>query len=122
MKSIDIDFEVYKGMTNMLVSEDDTYNDVIRRLLKLPAPVAEKKNGVIEWMSKGRGFPEGTRFRATFNGEQYAAEIKDGKFVYNGKTFRSFSGAACEITGSQRNGWDFWEQIRPGSNTWIKLY
>ncbi len=40
MKSVDIDFEVYKGLTSLLVSEDDTYNDVIRRLLKLPAPVA----------------------------------------------------------------------------------
>jgi predicted CopG family antitoxin len=125
MKNIDIDFEVFKELTSRLQDENDTYNEVIRRLVGLPVRTespGETNGEVVEWISKGHGFPEGTQFRATFNGELCMAEIKGGKLYYNGKRYKSFSGAAYEITKQNRNGWNFWEQKRPGTEKWIRLY
>jgi hypothetical protein len=39
----------------------------------------------------------GTRFRMSYNGRQYAGEIVDGKWVIEGKTFDSPSGAASGV-------------------------
>lgn len=121
MTPIDIDFDVYKQLTLLRNSETDTYNDVVRRLLKLPSKSPESSESSQDWVSKGYRFPEGTEFRAEFNGSEYFASIKDGKLTFNGKIFGSFSGAAKEVTGGQRNGWDFWEQRQPGGR-WRKLY
>lgn len=125
MKNIEIDFEVYKGLTALLVSEEETYNDVIRRMLELPPiqnkSVSEMKH-VPEWISKGQGFPEGTQFRATYKGQSHLAEVKNGRLFFNGKKYKSFSGAAYAVTGKNWNGWNFWEQRRPGSSSWTRLY
>lgn len=37
---IEIDFEVFKALTALRMSETDSYNHVLRRLLKLPPPPA----------------------------------------------------------------------------------
>lgn len=121
--NIEIDFEVFQELTSKRKSEEDGYNEVIRRLLKLP----EKLGGMGSspdnsgWVSKGYHFPEGTEFKAEFRGMEYFAAIKGGKFIYDGVSYSSFSGAAKAITGSQRNGWDFWSQKQPGGR-WKRLY
>jgi Protein of unknown function (DUF2924) len=119
---VEIDFEVFQTLTGRRKSEEDDYNDVIRRLLKLPPKLnSEGKSGDSEWVSKGFRFPEGTEFKAEFRGIEYFAAIRGGKFVYDGIAYNSFSGAAKVITGGQRNGWDFWLQKQPGGR-WRKVY
>ncbi len=67
---IEIDFEVYKALTNMRSSEEETENDVLRKLLQLPAKNEQepltKSNGA--WISKGIEFPHGTEFRMSYKG------------------------------------------------------
>ena len=113
MKSIDIDFEVWKELTKHRSSEEVTYNDVLRKLLNLKGIV--KKTVTIEssiskrydWATKY--FPDGTEFRANYRGQMYYGKVEKGKLIVNGKRFNSPSAAAREITGNSVNGWTFWE-------------
>jgi len=67
-------------------------------------------------------FPEGTRFRATYKGQTYFAEVKDGQWLgADGKTRRSPSDAASAISNTNVNGWRFWFVQLPGDPTWRKL-
>jgi hypothetical protein len=54
----------------------------------------------------------GSVFEKTFRGEVYRLTVvKTGegvRFKIGGKTFRTPSGAAKSITGSEVNGWSFW--------------
>lgn len=120
MATIDVDFEVYKELTIRRMSESDTYNDVIRRLLKIgeaPVPkLAAKPKGAA---FKGVFFPDGTQFRVTYKGRTYTAQIKDGMWVgADGATRASPSEAAVKITGNNVNGWRFWQCKRPGDPGW----
>jgi hypothetical protein len=120
MATIDVDFDVYKELTIRRRLESDTYNDVIRRLLKIgEAPVqklAARPRGAIY---KGVLFPDGTQLRATYKGRTYTAQIKDGVWVgEDGATRSSPSEAAVKITGTSINGWRFWHYKRPGDTGW----
>jgi hypothetical protein len=128
MHSIDIDFDVYKELTARRESEDVTYNDVLRIILKLPAksqksepletPALTKK-AALEWITKGVKFPEGTQFRTTYKGKQYTGKVLLGRLWVEDKTYESLSGAAVAITGNPVNGWRFWECKPPAASTWM---
>ncbi len=169
---IDIDFEVFKMLTNLRVSESDSYNAVIRRLLDLPnasAPHAALDDSIPKVVTGGlnalansgpervrRGlfgsaaprnallpdeslgglltkymngvwfgnvhFPNGTKFRATYKGQTFSAEIIQGQWVgADGKARRSPSDAASAISNTNVNGWRFWYVQMPGDPTWRKL-
>lgn len=124
MQTIEIDFDVFKQLTVLRESEVDTYNNVLRRLLKLgaPTPAATAAAGAEDaWVTKGARFPAGTEFRATYKGETYQASIVGGAFVRSdGETFGSLSSAAVAITGNPVNGWRFWECRVPGSAKWVQ--
>jgi hypothetical protein len=67
-------------------------------------------------------FPEGTRFRATYKGETFYAEIKDGKWVgSDGKIRTSPSDAASAISNTNVNGWRFWFAQLPNDPSWRRL-
>ena len=120
MATIDVDFEVYKALTNKRMTESDTYNEVIRRLLKMgetaaPKLIAKPKGATF----KGTFFPDGTQFRVTYKGRTYTAQIQDGVWVgADGATRASPSEAAVKITGNNVNGWRFWQCKRPGDPGW----
>lgn len=120
MTTIEVDFDVYKELTVRRQSESDTYNDVIRRLLKLgEAPVPKLNAARKGAYFKGVLFPEGTLFRATYKGRTYTAEIKDGNWVGEDNERRaSPSEAAVKITCNSVNGWRFWQCKRPGDLGW----
>lgn len=120
MKSIEIDFEVYKHLTMMRETEEHTYNDVLRDLLdleKIKNGQSAAKEGKA-FVSKGVSFPHGTTFRATYKGENYYATVKDGALIFDGKAHTSPSSAAIAVSGNSVNGWIFWECQFPGENTW----
>ncbi|WP_374411081.1 hypothetical protein [Novosphingobium colocasiae] len=144
---IEIDFDVFKALTAQRENEDDTYNAVIRRLLKLPAPNAlvglglkvgqtplsssdgNSKNAKNTLASFSGGawfdnihFPEGTQFSAIYKGETYTAQIKDGCWVNeSGIVSTSPSAAAGAISNTNVNGWRFWYFKRPGDREWMRM-
>jgi hypothetical protein len=149
---IEIDFEVFKSLTNLRLTEADSYNAVIRRLLNLPnstprnalsglegpqanalAPFASTQrvqdsvpNALLTaiggaWFGNTH-FPEGTLFRATYKGQTFSAEVKNGLWIgQDGITRTSPSEAAGAISGTNVNGWRFWHAKRPGDPSWKRM-
>ena len=69
MQAIEIDFDVFKELTIRRTSEDMSYNDVLRDLLKLGPSKKEDdqaSKGSRSWIAKGIIFPHGTEFRCSY--------------------------------------------------------
>lgn len=123
MRTIEVDFDVYKALLMRRPSEDVTENDVLRDLLGLPcrkaaitaAPGAPAKG---DWVVKGVRFPAGSEFRAHYKGQTHLGRVVAGALVLEGKPYDSPSAAAVAITGSAVNGWRFWEARLPGEAGW----
>ncbi len=122
MKTIDVDFDVYKALTLRRPSEDVTENDVLRELLGLPrsskSTNAANTPAPGDWVTKGVRFPAGTEFRASYKGQTYLGRVEGGALVLNGERFDTPSAAAMSITKNPVNGWTFWECRVPGRASW----
>lgn len=120
MQPIEIDFDVFKALTALRQSEGDSYNDVLRRLLRLEndAPVPRTDDDSGAFVAKGVRLPEGTQLRARYKGVVYSASIEGGAIVIAGQRARSPSQAAHVVTGTNVNGWTFWEVRLPGESAW----
>ncbi len=88
MTNIEIDFEVFKELTNRRATENVTYNDVLREVLGLSPleaaatkPIFESSTGA--WTTKGVTFPVGTEFRANYKGQTILAKVESGSLVLN---------------------------------------
>lgn len=139
MHQIVIDFEVWKALTAELENESDSYNEVIRRLLKLPASEASPLLGEIDFpgfpdaLSLPSGqingvwfsnvfFPDGTVFRATYKGKTHRAQIRNSQWVDEfGIARTSPSDAANAISRTNVNGWRFWFARRPYDEDWVRM-
>ncbi|HKR20386.1 MAG TPA: DUF2924 domain-containing protein [Stellaceae bacterium] len=138
MMTIEIDFDVYKALTARRGDETVSYNDVLRTLLGLSQPAAglrrlfrlggnkseasESGNGSITgWFYKGIQFPPGTSLRAKYKGQVHTARIERGGIVVGGKHFATPSDAARAVTGTNVNGWRFWQCRLPGDAGWRRL-
>jgi len=125
MKTIEVDFDVFKAITMRRPSEEVSENDVLRDLLGLPArssmatAVGSPAKG--DWITKGVRFPVGAEFRANYQGQTYLGRVESGALVVNGKRFDSPSAAAMSITEYPVNGWTFWECRMPGRTSWQML-
>lgn len=124
---LEIDFEVYKALTALRQSEADTYSDVLRRLLQLPARTVSLRDvGAVTirhgvWFGNVH-FPEGTQFRATYKGRMVTAEIRDDCWIgEDGMRRKSPSDAASAVSNTNVNGWRFWHARRPGDTEWRRL-
>ena len=123
MVAVDVDFDVFKELTNRRATESVSYSDVIRDLLgpkfrkpATPPSISPQDGGAI---FKGVYFPNGTQFRATYKGRTYTAEIRNGVWIDSDGTMRtSPSEAAVKITGKNWNGWRFWHCKRPSDTRW----
>ncbi len=122
MRTIEVDFDVYKALTMRRPSEDVTENDVLRELLGLPrsskstTPANPPAPG--DWVTKGVRLPAGTEFRANYKGQTYLGRVEGGALVLNGERFDTPSAAAMSITKNPVNGWTFWECRVPGRASW----
>jgi Protein of unknown function (DUF2924) len=137
MMTIEIDFEVYKALTARRADEATTYNDVLRTLLGLGQPAAglrrlfgfggktpsstSPESGRSDWIYKGIRFPTGTELRAKHKGELHKARIERGGIAVGGKRFATPSDAARAVTGTNVNGWRFWQCRLPGETGWRGL-
>ncbi|NJM50015.1 MAG: DUF4357 domain-containing protein [Sphingomonadales bacterium] len=136
---ISIDFDVFKGLTQRLESPTEDYNEVIRKLLNLPASetamlpgendcqampiptnaLAPQNGGA--WFSNVY-LPNGTFFRATYKGKTYRAWIHNSQWIDESNNIRtSPSDAASAITGNNVNGWRFWFVRRPTDEDWQRM-
>lgn len=133
-RTIEIDFDVHKIIEAERLSFDEKPNDALRRLLRLP-PLASAKqsvpkavNGQRPWSAEGVMLAHGTLLRMRYNGRQHEGQIVDGKWVVEGKTFDSPSGAASGIATTKRgkrtrlDGWIYWEVKPPGDTSWTAIH
>lgn len=124
MRTIEIDFDVYKALILRRSSEEVSENDVLRDLLGLPpkkstGPAAASAGPAPgDWVTRGARFPTGTEFRANYRGQTYLGRVQDGALMINGKSFSSPSAAARHVTRNNVNGWNFWECRLPGQAGW----
>lgn len=122
MRTIEVDFDVFKAITMRRASEEVSENDVLRELLGLPtrkgSSHAQASAAPGDWLTKGVRFPAGTEFRATHKGQTYLARVEGAALVLNGKRFDTPSAAAVSITGNPVNGWHFWQCRLPGQASW----
>ena len=124
MRTIEVDFDVYKALTALRPTEDVTENDALRKLLGLTsrkgpsAPVAAQTQDANDWIAKGVRFPAGTEFRANYKGQTWLGRVERAALVVNGQRFDTPSAAAVAITKSPTNGWTFWECRLPGQASW----
>ena len=125
MRQIEIDFEVFKELTNRRATEAVTYNDVVRDLLKLPKPVKSANpaaNGSKPWVVSDTSFPAGSEFMADYKGKAHSGIVKDGKLeLSDGGKFTTPSAAAVHVTGSSVNGWRFWKCKLPGASQFVLI-
>ena len=122
MPQIEIDFEVFKELTNRRPTEDVTCNDVIRGLLKLSQEANHKPaaNGSKSWIVSDTSFPAGSEFMADYKGKTYSGVVKDGKLeLSNGHRFSTPSAAAVHLTNTNVNGWRFWRCKLPGQSQYV---
>ncbi|MEJ1969542.1 MAG: hypothetical protein WDN03_13055 [Rhizomicrobium sp.] len=131
-RTIEIDFDVHKLIENERTGFTESANDALRRLLKLPPRAAAKPgkkavNGHRSWSDEGVTLAHGTALRMRYNGRLHEGEIVDGKWIVDGKTFDSPSGAASgvAITKSGKHtrldGWIYWEAKQPGEDNWARI-
>lgn len=124
MATIDVDFEVWKKLTALRKGEDDTYNEVIRRLLKLGKAKEDDSSstGGTPWLVKGVSIPHGTEFRFSHKGTLHVGTANEGALqLSDGRRFSSPSAAAVAITDTNVNGWRAWECKLPGSSRWVQM-
>jgi hypothetical protein len=124
MRTIEIDFDVFKEITVRRKNEDITPNDVLRELFGLEPrkeSIGQKTQSGKPWVAKGVVFPHGTEFRSSHKSQMYYARVDDGSLILNDKKFYSPSAAAIEVTGNSVNGWGFWECKLPGKQIWQSI-
>jgi Restriction Enzyme Adenine Methylase Associated/Protein of unknown function (DUF2924) len=138
MMTIEVDFDVYKALTARRSNETVTYNDVLRMLLGLAQPTAGlrrlfslgsgkttrqagPRNELSDWLYKGIRFSAGTELRAKYKGQVHRARVDRDGIVIDGRRFATPSDAARAVTGTNVNGWRFWQCRLPGDTGWRRL-
>jgi hypothetical protein len=127
MPQIEIDFEVYKQLTMLRPTEDCSYNEVVRGLLKLPKSPNNGSGGAprygsVPWEVSGTKFPPGSDFMVEYKGTTHTARVVDGKLeLSDGSRFSTPSAAAVHIAGHPINGWRFWKCKLPGSSQFVLI-
>jgi len=125
MHQIEIDFEVFKELTNRRQTEAITYNDVIRDLLGMEHQPKDQKTSTKAgnaWVVSDTSFPVGSEFKAEYNGKAYIGSVENGKLkLDDGSTFSTPSAAAVHITHSNANGWRFWKCKLPSTSQFVLI-
>jgi len=122
MKSIQIDSDVFQKLRLMQLSDGETLDVVLRRVLGLKHTEKRQAAGDTEsgrpWIVEDVAFPSGARFRGRYKGYYYYGQVNDGALELNGQRFQSPTAAAFSITRKPFfSGWDFWEIALPGADT-----
>ena len=94
--------------------------DVVEDFLDRNADVLEeraKASAGVQWDAVR--LPEGSRVRTKYRGEYKEAEVRDGRILWQGKVYESFSQLARAMRGdTSNNAWKVLEVKRPGDGAW----
>lgn len=132
LRSIEIDWDIYKIVETERRSFDEPHYVALRRLLKLPVLKASPENEVgtgRRWIEDGVEVPHGSLARMEYlRGSQvYEGQFLDGRLVVNGQSYATLSAAASALAktkdGSRPslNGWLYWKVKFPDEATWRSL-
>ena len=122
MQTIEIDFDVFKKLTQKRRSEKMTYNDVLREILGLSEKTrAQATEHPQYWGCRGGHILIGTRLRASYQGKTHEAAVTKRGIEYAEKRYGSPSEAAHAVTLTNVNGWRFWQAMTPGATKWVEL-
>ena len=135
LRTIEIDFDIHKLIEVERKSFDEPPHLALRRLLGLPPVANEPPLSALEmpsgrpWVQDGVEIPHGSSVRMEYDrGKQgYEGKIINGKWVVDGRTFDSPSGAASELAVTKKgkatklNGWLYWWVKLPGETEWKSL-
>jgi hypothetical protein len=139
MPQVQISDELFKRAQRHAVPLIDTVEDVFNRALDalesgnghtpsksiapLPPGPSAGSSDLVSYVGR---VPHGTELRMNYKGTEYLAEVKDGKVIWNGRSYKSVSDAAVAVirsTGSDRpteDGWRVW-QAKDSHGRWTPL-
>lgn len=131
MIKIEIDDQVMKELQKKAIPFEDTPNSVLRRLLgfenannknSIPGPetkiIPVSISTVQDVPLNITNFLEGKRLWRRYKGKDYYVDVKNGKYVIDGKEFYSPSAVAVHVTGNPVNGWIFWRYYDSNKDRW----
>lgn len=129
---IEIDNEVWKELQKRAIPLVDTPNSVLRKLLELGnVNISQTIDGAkpenysfAELLTSPNIIDslEGKRIWRKYKGRDYYAEVRNGKYIIDDKTFDSPSGAAMYVSkGVPINGWTFWRYLNSINNQWLPI-
>jgi hypothetical protein len=127
-RATEIDIDVHKLLEKERRGFHESDNDVFRRLLKLD-PVSADTNALAlgrPWQGQKVVLPHGTALRMTYNGVIHEGQVLDGKWMVEGRSFSSPSGA-MNVAVSKKgervsvNGWGYWYVKRPHDRDFMRL-
>lgn len=133
MRNIEIDFDVHKAIENERRGFDESPNEALRRLLRLPERKSSQSRASDasakqkDWTDKGVVLPHGTELRMEYSGRTYIGKILDGEWVIGDMKFDSPSGAASGVALTRKgkrtrlDGWKYWFVRRPSETSWVFL-
>jgi len=134
--NVDMGFHIHKELMYRRLSETDSLDDVIQRLLDEAAPVkpsAPLPSGSPKgrsWMDSGVMCEHGTELLGKDKKIEVRAAFVDGRIIVEGETCDSLSEAARVAVGKIRgvnpdtlaiNGWTFWKVKRPSDKEFIPI-
>ena len=123
---VEIDFEIHQMIELEKRGFDESDNDALRRLLRLPEPQPTSENSR-SWSSHGVTLPHGTELRMNYGDQEHTGIVDNGKWLVGGERCNSPSRAASLVarTSDGRpailNGWKYWHVKRPSDTGWISI-
>lgn len=115
---IEIELDVYKALTQRMEHEQDALNDIIGRLLDLPAyRVAPANIEQADWFGYSVRLAVGTELRTNYKKTERIGIVRKDGLELEGQTFPSLSAAAIYVRGQNTNGWRFWK-VRDAAGKW----
>ncbi len=131
MRTIQIGIEVHKSIEAERRALDESENDILMRLLKIPAPpkpVQEQLQSLgRSWVKDGVDLPSGSVVRVVYSGQTLEGVIEDGRWLVNGQLYDSPSMALIHnVTTAQGNktnlnGWNHWTVKRPQDSRYRRI-
>jgi len=119
---IDVTVEVYKLIEQNRLSFEENHDDILRRMLGIPAQAKKPEVQGNFYLGEGVSVPLGTFLRKIYKGIEHIAEVKDGGIWIKGKKYPTVNQTANAISDSKnQNAWKFWYVKRPEDPEWILL-
>jgi hypothetical protein len=117
MKNIEISTDVFARIWSLRREGELTEDDVLRRVLWQGRPLQLTANSEAAVDPSGKGlvdrrfgvlFPEGFEILRTYLGQQYRAQVVDGYWRLDGRSFTSLNELSRSIGAKTENAWMNW--------------